>query len=48
MATKRATRRRQPFVIEPLDWVAPDVAQESEKSNKKSRQSSSKQEDEQD
>jgi len=48
MATKRATRRRQPFVIEPLDWVAPDVAQESEKSNKKSQQSSSKQEDEQD
>ncbi len=24
MATKRPTRRRQPFVIEPLDWVAPD------------------------
>jgi len=48
MATKRATRRRQPFVIEPLDWVAPDVAQESEKSNKKSQQANSKQEDEQD
>lgn len=48
MATKRATRRRQPFVIEPLDWVAPDVAQESEKSNRKSQQSRRKQDEEQD
>ena len=33
MATKRPTRRRQPFVVEPLNWVAPDVARdESEKS----------------
>jgi len=32
MATKRTTRRRQPFVIEPLNWVAPgDARDESEK-----------------
>lgn len=42
MATKRPTRRRQQFVIEPLNWVAPDVADdESDKSSKSSKQTSS-------
>ncbi|HLR13126.1 MAG TPA: hypothetical protein VK104_05865 [Burkholderiaceae bacterium] len=42
MATKRPTRRRQPFVIEPLDWVAPeDARDESEKSEKRLKQESS-------
>lgn len=42
MATKRPTRRRQPFVIEPLNWVAPDDARdESEKSEKQIKQESS-------
>ncbi len=35
MARKRPTRRKQPFVIEPLNWVAPDDApEESEKASK--------------
>lgn len=39
MATKRPTRRRQPFVIEPLNWVAPDDARdESDKSSKETKQ----------
>lgn len=38
MATKRPTRRRQPFVIEPLNWVAPDDArEEAEKRSEQSR-----------
>lgn len=39
MATKRPTRRRQPFVIEPLNWVAPEVARdESQKSTDDAKQ----------
>lgn len=47
MATKRPTRRRQPFVIEPLNWVAPDVARdESDKHTKESKQTASAKEQE--
>lgn len=46
MATKRPTRRRQPFVIEPLNWVAPEEARdESEKSEKRIKQESSSAQD---
>lgn len=39
MATKRPTRRRQPFVIEPLNWVAPEgTRDESEKSTEDAKQ----------
>lgn len=38
MATRRP-RRREPFVIKPLDWVAPDVARdESEKDENRAKQ----------
>jgi hypothetical protein len=44
MATKKTTRRRQPFVIEPLDWVAPDAQREEpEKDSNDRKETSSKQ-----
>jgi len=33
MATKRSTRRKQPFVIEPLNWVAPEDARDEAEKN---------------
>ncbi|WP_442597870.1 hypothetical protein ACSBPU_10375 [Parapusillimonas sp. JC17] len=45
MATK-PTAKRQPFVIEPLNWVAPSVARdESDKRTEDTEQPAQKKED---
>ncbi|HWK70429.1 hypothetical protein [Pollutimonas sp. M17] len=39
MSSKKPTAKKQPFVIEPLNWVAPDTARdESEKRGEDAKQ----------
>ncbi|MGB3289616.1 MAG: hypothetical protein WBA83_10095 [Burkholderiaceae bacterium] len=45
MPSKKPTTKKQPFVIEPLNWVAPDTARdESEKRGEDTKQAAPKKE----